>query len=128
MDKKITISSSMKFRSLIKTTLKELKNLGYTPLFPNLDYSSENKDMALTMEEKRRLAQDHYQAIKEADAVYFILPAGYMGTSCKIELGYALALKKPIYFSEQTNDLALDSYPKKIIYLNNLREFNNEFN
>lgn len=128
MSKKIVISSSMKFRSLVKTTMKELKKMGYTPLFPNLDYGSENKDIALTIEEKNKLAWDHYRAIEEADAAYFILPGGYIGTSCKIELGYALALKKPIYFSEPTNDVGLDGYPKKIIFLDNLVEFKNEFN
>ena len=128
MSKKIVIGSSIKFRSLIKTTITELEHLGYIPLFPNLDYSSEEKDVALTIEEKNKLAQDHYRAIEEADAVYFILPKGYMGTSCKIELGYALALKKPIYFSEPTNDIGLDGYPKKIISLDHLIEFNNEFN
>jgi nucleoside 2-deoxyribosyltransferase len=127
MPKKIAISSSMKFRSLIKETMEKLENLGYTALFPNLDYSSENKDVALTVEEKNEFARDHYEAIKEAYAVYFILPEGYMGTSCKIELGYALALKKPIYFSEPTNDIAIDGYPKKIISLDNLGKFNNEF-
>ena len=43
-----------------------------------------------------------------------------MGTSCKIELGYALALGKLIYFSEPTNDLALDCYVKKFIPLDKL--------
>lgn len=128
MSKKIVIGSSMKFRSLVKSTMKELENLGYTPLFPNLDYSSEDRDVALTIGEKNKLAWDHYRAVEEADAVYFILPKGYMGTSCKIELGYALALKKPIYFSESTNDMGLDGYPKKFISLNNLIEFSNEFN
>lgn len=128
MSKKIVISSSMKFRSLVKATLKELENLGYQPLFPNLDHDSEDRGVALTIEEKNKLAWDHYRAIEEADAVYFILPNGYMGTSCKIELGYALALKKPIYFSESTNDIGLDGYPKKFISLDNLIEFDNEFN
>ena len=128
MNKKIVIGSSMKFRSLVKKTMKELEELGYTPLFPNLDYSSEDRDVALTIEEKNKLAWDHYKAIEEADVVYFILPKGYMGTSCKIELGYALALRKPVYFSEPTNDKGLDGYPKRIISLNDLIEFNNEFN
>ncbi len=128
MSKKIVISSSMKYRSLIKSTMEKLESLDYQPLFPNLDYSSENKDVALTIEEKNKLAWDHYRAVEEADAIYFILPKGYMGTSCKIELGYALALKKPIYFSEPTNDIGLDSYPKKFISLDNLIEFSNEFN
>ncbi len=128
MSKKIVIGSSMKFRSLVKATMKNLEELGFTPLFPNIDYSSEDKDVALTIEEKNKLAWDHYRAIEEADAVYFILPSGYMGTSCKIELGYALALKKPIYFSEPTKDMGLDGYPKKFISLENLVGFKDEFN
>ena len=127
MSKKIVIGSSMKFRSLIKSTMKELENLGHQPLFPNLDYSLEDRDIALTIEEKNKLAWDHYRAIEEADAAYFILPEGYMGTRCKIELGYALALKKPIYFSQRTNDSGLDGYPNKFIPLANLIEFNDEF-
>ena len=90
----------------------ELETLGHVPLFPNIDYSAGDK--VLTDEEKNKLANDHYAAIEEADAVYFILPEGYMGTSCKIELGYALALKKLIYFSEPTNDADLDNYAKFI--------------
>lgn len=128
MSKKIIISSSMKFRSLIKSTMVELENLGYLPLFPNLDYNYKNSGVVLTIEEKNKLAWDHYKAIEEADLIYFILPKGYMGTSCKIELGYALALKKLIYFSEPTNDVGLDGYPKKFISLNSLINFKDEFN
>ncbi len=104
----------MKFRSLIRSTMKELEGLGFEPLFPNLDYSTEDKDVAMSTEEKKRLALEHYAAIEESDAVYFILPEGYMGTSCKVELGYALACKKPIYFSEPTGDIGLDCYPDQI--------------
>ena len=126
MSKKIVIGSSMKFRGLVKTAMKNLKELGFTPLFPNIDYGSEDREVALTIEEKNKLAWDHFRAVEEADAVYFILPNGYIGTSCKIELGYALALKKPIYFSEPSNDLGLDGFPKKIISLDNIIEFKGE--
>lgn len=127
MNKKIVISSSLKFRDLIKATMKNFEKLGYIPLFPNLDYSLKNKNIILTAKKKKQLALDHYKAIEEADIIYFILPEGYMGTSCKIELGYAFALKKPIYFSEPTNDIGLDGYSKKFISTDNLIQFNTEF-
>ncbi len=41
---KITIGCSMKYRSLVRETMKNLSEIGITPLFPNIDYSSENKD------------------------------------------------------------------------------------
>lgn len=118
---KIVVSSSTKFKDLVGLAMRELESIGFVPLFPNLDCSK--KDTDLTIQEKKKLMQDHYKAIEESDAIYFILPKGYMGTSCKIELGYALALKKPIYFSEPTNDVGLDWIPNQFIPLNHLTEF-----
>ncbi len=122
--KKIAIGCSMKYRSILSDTVKKLSEMGLQPLFPNLDYSSENVDD--TLDEKKRLAMEHYQAIHESDAVYFIVPGGYMGTSCKLELGYAIALNKSIYFSEPTNDLALDCYVSKFVSPDSLEDFLNE--
>ncbi len=60
-----------------------------------------------------------------ADAVYIITPQRYMGTSCKFELGYAIAKEKPIYFSEPTNDIGLDCYVTKFISTDSLELFCN---
>lgn len=108
----------MKFRDKIEQTIKELQELGHEPLFPNLD--TEMPDAELTIEQKKALALDHYAAIEQSDAVYFILPDGYMGTSCKLELCYSIAMKKPIYFSEPTGDIGLDCYPKEIGAINKM--------
>ncbi len=112
----------MKFRDKIEDAMTKLRELGHEPLFPNLE--SEEPGHKLTSDEKKQLALDHYDAIKESDAIYFIVPDGYMGTSCKLELGYALALKKPIYFSEPTGDIGLDCNVKKIIPINKLGNLN----
>ena len=120
---KITIGCSMKYRDLVRETMKNFETVGVTPLFPNLDYRNENKDDANTIEEKKRLALEHYMAIDEADKVYLITPEGYMGTSLKLELGYAIAKNKPIYFSEPTNDISLDCYVEEFIPTDNLKRF-----
>ena len=120
---KIVIGSSMKYRGLVKEVVSELLELGLEPVFPNLDYSHENSDKADSAEEKKRLAIEHYKAIEDADVVYLLTPGGYMGTSCKLELGYAIAKGKPIYFSEPTNDLALDCYVKGFIHPSSLENF-----
>lgn len=120
---KIAISCSMKYRDLVRGTMTNFEKLGITPLFPNLDYSTENKDRENTPEEKRRLALEHYTAINESDAIYLLTPEGYMGTSCKLELGYAIAKNKPIYFSELTNDIGLDCYAKEFISTDSLEKF-----
>jgi len=113
----------MKYRDIVRETILKLEELGLEPLFPNLDYSEENKDDANTLEEKKRLAVEHYDAINEANVVYFITPDGYMGTSCKIELGYAIAKNKPIFFSEPTNDIGLDCYANDFIPIDKLEKF-----
>jgi len=120
---KITICCSVKYRDIIKKVIKELKDLGIEPLFLNLNCNDKNSGKANTMTEKKRLALEHYIAIDKADIVYLITPDGYMGTSVKLELGYAIAKKKDIYFSEPTNDLALDCYVKKFISLDKLSDF-----
>ncbi|MGM5483149.1 MAG: hypothetical protein ACQESF_06810 [Nanobdellota archaeon] len=121
---KITICSSMKYKNLVKETMENFKALGIKPLFPNLDYNStNNKDNTNTIEEKKRLALEHYEAINNSDKVYFITHEGYMGTSLKLELGYTIAKKKPIYFSEPTNDIGLDCYVQEFIPTNNLKRF-----
>ncbi len=119
----IVIGCRMKHRDLIRETSRKLLELGLTPLFPNLDHSEEQGDPAKTLEEKKKLMDDHFAAIDEADVVYFLTPEGYMGTSCKMELGYALARNKPIYFSEPTNDLGLDCYALGFIGTDSLQEF-----
>ena len=120
---KIVIGCSMKYRDVVREVMEKLSSLGIGPLFPNLDYSDENSDHAGTLAEKKRLALEHYEAIDAAGVVYLITPEGYMGTSCKIELGYAVAKNKPVYFSEPTNDLALDCYVVDCIPTNELEKF-----
>lgn len=107
---RIAMGCSMKYRGYAKAVFNDLSKLGLTPLFPNLFHTEGNKNMAASAADKRKFALEHYRAIDEADLCYWLTPGGHLGTSCKLELGYALAKQKPIYFSEPTNDLALDCY------------------
>jgi nucleoside 2-deoxyribosyltransferase len=120
---KIVICCSVKYIDTIRATIDGLNSLGLQGLFSNLDYEDENTFDVIPVDEMKRLASEHYALIDEADIVYFITPDGYMGTSCKLELGYAVAKGKPIYFSEPTNDYALDCYVTKFIPTNSLNSF-----
>jgi nucleoside 2-deoxyribosyltransferase len=117
---KIAISASIKFKDLICKVIEDLAALDMVPLFPNIE-SPSNEVASIDL--KKQLALAHYQAIAQADTCYFLTPGGYIGTSCKVELGYALALKKPIYFSEPTDDEALDCYVTKFIPVDQLQLF-----
>ncbi len=120
----VVISSSMKYYDSIKSTISKMKYLGFKPSFPNLDYTP--KGEILTKDEIQYLANEHYKAIDIADAIYFIMPNGYIGTSCKLELGYAIAKNKYIFFSELTNDMSIDIYANEIIGLDELSKLTKE--
>lgn len=120
---KIVVGGSMKFRDEILDVIDELNEIGVDAVCPNTTRNDPKKDKAKSVSKKLRLARDHYAAIENSDGVYFICIDGYMGTSCKLELGYALACKKKIYFSEKTGDIGLDCYINKIIPINKLSMF-----
>lgn len=120
---KVVIGCSMKYRKEAQEVFRELEKLGITPLFPNLFHTEDAKDKADSKEKKLWFAEEHYRAIDEADACYWLTFDGHLGTSCKLELGYAVAKGKPVYFSEPTNDLALDCYVKEYISITDLHTF-----
>jgi nucleoside 2-deoxyribosyltransferase len=117
--KTILLCGSMKYREKIHQAIAELRRLGFQPVFPD------GKSVPAGLSEpdwKAAMAREHYTAMREADAVYFVLPTGYMGTSVILELGYAAALGKPIIFSERTGDVALDHYPQAFVPVENLEK------
>lgn len=114
---KVAICCSLQYLKLIKETAVKLDSINIIPLFPNLENNTPNQN-----KNKKELALDHYKAIDNSDAVYFITPKGYIGTSCKLELGYAFAKQKPIFLSEKTNDEAVDYYAKEFISIIDLEK------
>jgi nucleoside 2-deoxyribosyltransferase len=42
--------------------------------------------------------------IDDADAVYVVNPKGYVGKSVSVDIGYAYAMKKPIYLMHAVDD------------------------
>lgn len=110
--KTVTICSSVRFEKKIKTTYRALLAAGYQVLSPE---RSGQFVLKPNDKQKIKLAKQHFQAMKDSDFIYFLAEEGYIGTSCKLELGYAIALDKPIYFSQRTGDVVLDAWAKEVI-------------
>ena len=119
--KTICLSSSLRFKDAIRETMRRFGEIGITALFPNLDSGLDKEK--LDMETMKRLCQDHFQAIGDSDALYVIDPDGYIGTLVTVEIGYTLGKGKPVYFSETTNALDLDSLPDGVIPLDSIERF-----
>ena len=119
--KTICLSSSLRFKNAIRETMRRLGEIGITALFPNLDSGLDKEK--LDMKTMKRLCQDHFQAIDDSDALYVIDPDGYIGTLVTVEIGYALGKGKPVFCSEATNAIDLDSLAEGVIPLDSIEQF-----
>lgn len=111
----VCISASMRYRSEVKELMKAFEKIGFEPLFPYLDVSDKNEDSAQTIPDKLLFARAHFKAIEQSAILYVYCPEGYIGDSVKLDIGYALALKKDIIFSHKTNNPTFDGYPLAFI-------------
>ncbi|GAB4533101.1 MAG: hypothetical protein Tsb0020_49080 [Haliangiales bacterium] len=60
------------------------------------------------------LEQRHLDAITAADAVYMYNPEGYVGASATMELGWTLALGKPVFAKELPEDFTLKLFATEV--------------
>lgn len=109
--KTICISASMRYRQQIKELMNSFLYLGFFPLFPQIDVSEKDEDSAQNVKEKIAFARAHFEALEKSDILYVFCPDKHIGESVTLEIGYALALKKPIIFSHLTNNPTFDGYP-----------------
>lgn len=56
----------------------------------------------------------HLAAIDASDFVWLVAPAGYVGQSAAMEIGYAVAKGTPVFASEVPADLTLRQYVKTL--------------
>jgi hypothetical protein len=105
--KRVTISSSLKFKDLIRETMDNFQKIGIEASFPNLDLGILEDN--LTLKIMKEIEDQHFCSIDDSDALYVLNPNGYIGTLVTAEIGYALGKGKPIYYSEKANSLDLDA-------------------
>lgn len=118
---RITISSSLKHKELIRGAITQLGEIGVEGVFPNLDSGVAKEDV--TLEFMKDLESDHFQAIESSQALYVICPDGYVGTLVSVEIGYAKKAGKRIIFSETPEDLGLQALSDGIVSLEELEMF-----
>jgi len=118
--KRVTVSSSIKFKEQIREAIEQMAEHGVTGSFPNLDSGVEKEDVDL--EFMRKLAEDHFKSVHESEGLYVICPKGYVGTFVSVEIGYAKAQGKIIIFSEEPKDLGLQALADFYIPMNELNK------
>ncbi len=98
--KSVVICGSRRFKPEIREFAKELKNLGVVVYEPYL-HSGQEEWVGLSNDYKKFVAlgltHAHFYKIQMADIVFVFNKDGYAGVSTTLEVGYAVALGKPIY-------------------------------
>lgn len=60
-------------------------------------------------------AFQHLANIKKSDAVYIFNKGSYLGPAVTVEIGYSLALGKPIYARAPVKDITLTNFIIKVV-------------
>lgn len=98
--KTVVLCGSRRFKPEMRKFGASLKKLGVVVYEPYL-HSGQEEWENLSDAYKRFIAlgltHDHFYKIKMADVVFVFNKAGYSGNSTTLEIGYAMALGKPIY-------------------------------
>ena len=107
--KSVVICGSRRFKSKIRAFAKRLRKLGVVVYEPYL-HSGQEEWAKLSDDYKKFIAlgltHDHFYKIHMADVVFVFNQDGYAGNSTTLEIGYAVALGKPIYaFSKDDQEL-----------------------
>ena len=119
--KRICLSASMRFKSQLVEAMDGARAAGVEALFPNLDIGVSKTDLTPAIVQK--LCWDEFAAIDRAEALYVLNPGGYIGTLVKIEIGYALGRRKPVYFSEVAGAIELDTLCAGVVPLAEIARF-----
>ena len=115
MPKKLSVVISGSFRRSfdgISETVRVFESMGVEVLSPKASKVINPDEEFAVLEtddtsDPRTLEQRHLDAIAIADALYLYDPEGYIGDSSKMELGWAIALGKPVFCKELVADSTL---------------------
>ena len=101
--KSVAICGSRRYKRGIKTFASKLKKAGIVVYEPILNTDRKINELPDHLKYYSFLGLTHHQfdAIRKADVVFVFNKDGYMGNSTTLELGFAVALAKPIYALEE---------------------------
>ncbi len=108
--KSVVICGSSRFAPEMRAFAKKLKELGVVVFEPHLYRASGGVMADLKDFDKKLVAlgltHDHFYKMRMADVIYIYNKDGYSGVSTSMEIGYAVALDKPIYgLSDQDEEI-----------------------
>jgi NTP pyrophosphatase (non-canonical NTP hydrolase)/nucleoside 2-deoxyribosyltransferase len=107
---RITVSGSFRRHwKAVKEAINNFKALGAEVVSPQSTEQERNVDEFVYLKGEEGPPEDierrHLTSISCSDALYVVSPDGYLGPSTALEIGYALALKVPVWSSSRLRDV-----------------------
>ena len=126
MKLKATISGSFqKFLRKIKQVIDEFEKNEIEILSPKLSNVKSSENSFIIFAHENRLPKDleinHLKAIEQSDFLYIVNPQGYIGNSCAMEIGFALAHDIPIFTLEKPKDLIFSLFTQTERSINRIK-------
>lgn len=120
----ICFCGSFKFYKDMEKEALMLRKAGFTVIVPqpsHIRHGHKPEDLK-TKYDKKTLrkwegegAYSHLKNIKKSDAVYIFNKGSYLGPAVTVEIGYALALEKPIYSNAPIRDITVTNFIKEVV-------------
>ena len=116
--KSVVICGSRRFKTEVRKFGAELRKLCVTVYEP-YHHSGQDEWTKLPKDYQAFVAlgltHDHFYKIRMADAVFIYNKGGYAGSSTTLEIGFAVALGKPIYAFAADSELCRHTLFREVI-------------
>lgn len=109
-----------------------LKKAGFTVIVPqpsHIRHAHMPQSLKMGKFDKKTLTKwegegafSHLKNIRISDAVYIFNKGSYLGPAVTVEIGYALALEKPIFARAKVKDITVTNFIKAVVSPQKLAE------
>jgi len=121
----ICFCGSFKFYKEMKEAAEILKKAGYQVIVPkpsHIRHGHKPEELKKGKYDQKTLqkwegegAFSHLDNIRKSDIVYIFNKGSYLGPAVTVEIGYALALGKPIYARAAVTDITVTNFIKAVV-------------
>lgn len=129
--KTICFCGSFKFYKEMEKAANIVRKAGFTVIVPQPSHIRHGHkpeelkskyDKATLTRWEGEGAFSHLENIKKSDVVYIFNKGSYVGPAVTVEIGYSLALDKPIFSRAPIKDITVTNFIKEVISPSNLVE------
>ncbi|OGG00391.1 hypothetical protein A2Y99_00885 [Candidatus Gottesmanbacteria bacterium RBG_13_37_7] len=125
MGKIICFCGSFKFYTEMEKEAEKLRLHGFLVIVPQPSHirhghkpdqlKKRKYDKLTLLKWEKEGAFSHLKNIRRSDVVYIFNKASYLGPAVTVEIGYALALEKPIYARAPVKDITVTNFIKAVL-------------